>query len=198
MPKVKLSIDCSGHNASVLLSDHNERHLCPVTCDTSDQLLFYTLPKILKENEIDISDINLIAWGQGPGSFTGIRICATWLQTLSYIQSTKVIPICSLRARAQEHIEQHNITSGQLTTYLSANRVYAYFGQWKVSDGLIVPLKPVSVVNKDELKSADIDLGSYEATALNIDKLSKPLEAELSQHVSPFEIRPNYLFDHFS
>ena len=198
MQKVKLSIDCSGQDASFILTDQNNKPVSDLLYDSSDRLLFKSLPSVLKENNIAIENIDLIAWGQGPGSFTGIRICATWLQSLAYTHQIKVVPVCSLRARAQQYIEKNCITNGTFSAHLSANRAYDYFGQWTITDGLVVPMKPVSVINKDELNTSDIDLGPYEATALNIHKISQSLEGNSINYVTAFEIRPNYLFDHFS
>ena len=200
MQKVKLSIDCSDHNASFVLTNKNNTLLSSLVSNSSDKLLSQILPGTLKEINLTLSDIDMIAWGQGPGSFTGIRICAAWLQSIVYIHNNiEVISVCSLRARTQNYIEQNNITNGAFSTFLSANRYYAYFGEWVIKDGFVTtPKQPVKVVNKDVLGKEDIDLKSYEANALNINNISKSLENDPDYIVSAFEIRPNYLFDHFN
>ena len=198
MQRVKLSIDCSGHSASFLLTDGDNKPISDIVFDSSDNLLFKALPNKLTEYHLKISDISDVAWGQGPGSFTGIRICATWLQGVAYVNDIKVIPICSLRARTQQYIEKNNITNGSISTFLSANRLYNYFGQWNIDNGFVLPNHSVTVVKNEELKSTDIDLKEYAATAHGINKLSHLFNNNSEYNMNPFEIRPNYLFDHFN
>lgn len=198
MQQVKLSIDCSSQVASFILTDANNHSISNIICDSSDELLFRKLPQTLNFHHLSVSDINDIAWGQGPGSFTGIRICASWLQSLAYIHNIKVKPICSLRARAQEYIEVNNISNGSFNSFLTANRLYAYYGRWVINNGFIESIQDVSVVNKKSLDDSVVDLGDYEPTALNIDKLSRGSFKHDSDLVGAFDIRPNYLFDHFN
>lgn len=59
----------------------------------------YMIPEIdiaLKKVNISLKDIDSVALGIGPGSYTGIRIPLTIAKTLNVINKTKIIPLSSL------------------------------------------------------------------------------------------------------
>lgn len=61
-------------------------------------LLLPLLESILKEESIEIDEIERIVVVNGPGSFTGIRIGLTVAKTLGYAKNIPVYPISSLKA----------------------------------------------------------------------------------------------------
>ena len=198
MHPIKLSIDCSSQSASFILSDASGNAITDLIIDKSDSLLFKRLPETFNQFDVTTKDIAMIAWGQGPGSFTGIRICATWIQSLSYIHQLSVLPICSLRARAQEYCHKNNVSNGQLSAYLTANRQFVYKGVWQLDNGFVCASNDLSIVNKDQLDQSCFNLDEYNASAYEIDFLSKSVENDKRLLTNSFDIRPNYLFDQFN
>jgi len=63
--------------------------------------LISNLAKILKENDLQMSDIDVIATNIGPGSFTGIRVCVTVARIISQQLNIKVYGIPSLEILAR-------------------------------------------------------------------------------------------------
>ena len=61
-------------------------------------LLLPLLETILKEENIEIEDLDRIIVVNGPGSFTGIRIGLTVAKTIGYAKKIPVYPISSLKA----------------------------------------------------------------------------------------------------
>lgn len=55
-----------------------------------------------------LSELDLLAWGCGPGSFTGLRIAASVIQALTFTYNLSCIKISSLAALAQTAYNRHN------------------------------------------------------------------------------------------
>lgn len=57
---------------------------------------------VLAEANITLSAVDVLSFGRGPGSFTGVRIAASVIQGLSIGIQKPIIPISTLRALAQK------------------------------------------------------------------------------------------------
>jgi len=66
------------------------------------ELALPMLVDVLRENNVELQDLDAIAYGAGPGSFTGLRIACGLAQGLALGRALPVIGISSLEAIAQE------------------------------------------------------------------------------------------------
>ena len=88
------------------------------------QLLMPMIRSLLEETATDLSDLDAIVLGNGPGSFIGMRIAASVAQGLAFGSGIHIIPISSLAAVAAQVLEEHDVTEVVVTQDAHMNEVY--------------------------------------------------------------------------
>lgn len=97
-----LAISTSSNTASVALLEDDkciqELNICNER--THSEKLMPLIDELLKNNNITLSDIGLIACDNGPGSFTGIRIGVATVKALAEAKNIPVVSCSSLEGLA--------------------------------------------------------------------------------------------------
>lgn len=105
------------------------------------QKLLGMIDDVLKEAKLDKSSIDGIAFGQGPGSFTGVRIATAHCQGLALGLDIPVVGISTLATLAQSAVVHTGESQSSITPIISAidaRMSEVYFAQYHVVDGLVV------------------------------------------------------------
>jgi tRNA threonylcarbamoyladenosine biosynthesis protein TsaB len=66
------------------------------------KILLPMINNLLTDTQISLNDLDAIAWGQGPGSFTGLRIAAAVTQGLAISHDLPVLSVSTLAALAHQ------------------------------------------------------------------------------------------------
>lgn len=88
---------------------------------------------VLEDAGISLSDLDAIAFGRGPGSFTGVRIGISVAQGLAFGAGVPLIGISTLAAMAQGAYRLDGAL--QVLTAIDARMNEVYFGRYELIDG---------------------------------------------------------------
>ncbi len=97
-----LSIETSTEYCSVALwQDGALMERCELVGQKHSELLLAMLDGLLQDAGCRMQDMDGIAFGKGPGSFTGVRIACGVAQGLAFGAGLNVVGVCTLQALAQ-------------------------------------------------------------------------------------------------
>lgn len=97
---------------------------------------------LLRENAVQLRQLDALAFISGPGSFTGLRIGMGVIQGLAMGADLPVLPISTLQALAQEAIEKKSVSADELIMpVIDARMDEVYWGLYGNRDGLAQPLQ---------------------------------------------------------
>ena len=106
--------------------------ICP---QQHSQRILPMIDEILKEAKVTLQDLDYLAFGRGPGSFTGVRIATGVLQGLALGTGHKVVGISTLAAMAQQAYEQNQCE--KITAAIDARMSEVYFGQYQLQQNIM-------------------------------------------------------------
>ncbi len=124
-----LALDSSSDACSVALyCDGKTNHLFEMAVKSHTQRLLPMVDEILRQAHCELSALNAIAYGCGPGSFTGLRICMGVVQGLAFGANLPVIPVSTLRAMACGFSQEHVSNDLPVLVALDARMDEVYWG----------------------------------------------------------------------
>lgn len=100
-------------------------------------LLLPMVQEVLAEAGLTLAGLDAIAFGRGPGSFTGVRIATGVTQGLAFATDLPVLPISTLAALAQGALRE--LGSQQVAAAIDARMGEVYWGLYRAQDGVMVP-----------------------------------------------------------
>jgi tRNA threonylcarbamoyladenosine biosynthesis protein TsaB len=99
-------------------------------------LILPMIESVLAEADIGVQTLDAIAFGRGPGAFTGVRIAASIVQGIAFAAELPVIPVSTLAALALGAMRETAIT--QVMAALDARKDEVYWGCYRQVDDALV------------------------------------------------------------
>jgi len=91
-------------------------------------LILSMIDDLLREAKIASKDLDVIAFGRGPGSFMGIRVAAGVVQGIAFAHSIPVVPVSTLAAISMVAMEQTG--ADQVLAAIDARMKEVYWGAY--------------------------------------------------------------------
>ena len=141
-----LAFDTSTQASSVALSLQEKIKTVSLTTKghSSDSIL-ELIHALLSEAQISLSHIDVIGFGRGPGSFTGLRIAAALAQGLACAYDIPIVPVSTLQTLAQTaytNFQQENVAVA-----MDARMDQIYWGIFKLNpQGIMEALTSEAVI----------------------------------------------------
>ncbi len=109
-----------------------------VTPRLHNQRLFAMLGELLPDGDLVRSGIDAIAYGCGPGSFTGLRIAASAAQGLAFASRLPAVAVCTLACQAQTALRLYRLPDGvEVLSLLDARIGEVYYGLYAIEEGRV-------------------------------------------------------------
>ncbi|WP_067519790.1 tRNA (adenosine(37)-N6)-threonylcarbamoyltransferase complex dimerization subunit type 1 TsaB [Endozoicomonas ascidiicola] len=99
---------------------------------------------LLAKAGVTLKQLDAIAFGRGPGAFTGLRVATAMTQGLAYAVDLPVIPVSTLAALAQQAYREQN--TSHVLSAIDARMSEVYWGAYKAENGLMTPMLDEQVI----------------------------------------------------
>ncbi len=188
-----LSVDSTAQTGSVAIVDNGKiSALYTIEAQTHSTTLLPMIESVMKSLDLSVTDMDLLAVSNGPGSFTGIRIGVAAVKGLAFKDNIPCIGISSLEAMA------HNLAGldGIICPVINARRSQVYTALFRSEGGVITRLTEDSVALIPEMDDflSGYDCPVYfsgdaaEAVFESVTHSSKMLPPVLLRHPSAYGV----------
>ncbi|WP_250657543.1 tRNA (adenosine(37)-N6)-threonylcarbamoyltransferase complex dimerization subunit type 1 TsaB [Alkalimarinus coralli] len=149
-----LALDTSSEGCSAaLIKEGDVTSIYEVVPRDHTRKIIPMIQQVLKESDTQADQLDAIAFGRGPGSFTGLRIAAGVTQGLAYGLGIKVIPVSTLEAMALEAYMTDG--SQKVAVAVDARMDEVYWGAFEITDNNAIALQPECVCAPEQVMLPD-------------------------------------------
>lgn len=150
------------------------------------ELILKQCDKLLAEAGLIPNQLDAIAFGRGPGSFTGLRIAAGVTQGIAFATDLPVIGVSTLAAQAQKASLIH--PGHAYFSAIDARMKEIYWGVYQLGDDNLVTLVDVEAINKPtdiHYNRSDTLIGVGSAWKAYRPELELALKTSKIKHIYP-------------
>jgi len=196
-----LGLDTSSNACSVALLEGSQQDFScierfEIAPRQHTQLILPMIDSVLDEAGYDIKQIDALAFGRGPGAFTGVRVATGVIQAIAYGADLPVAQISSLAAIAQG-------CSGQNDKLLVANDARMdeiYFAAYEINAGFMTLTGREQVLKPQQLgavldNSIELD-DSWQTVGSGWSVYAEQLLSIASQCCSLPDMRDEFSYPH--
>lgn len=138
------------------------------------------LDAVMADAGCTLADINVVAFGRGPGSFTGVRIGVGVAQGIAFARQLPVVPVSTMAAVAQIAIDDYAAT--RIAVAMDARMGEVYAGHFVEENGLATAVDDERVCPPSEYKP--VDTSQWFAAGTGWSEFETVLQANFSQQIT--------------
>ena len=105
--------------------------------------------ELLQDAGLKLTQLDALAFGRGPGAFTGLRVAAAVAQGLAYGAGLPVVPVSNLAALAHAAFRRHG--AQKVLACLDARMHEVYWGAFTCRSGSVEPLSEEALCPPGEI-----------------------------------------------
>ncbi|WLQ11500.1 tRNA (adenosine(37)-N6)-threonylcarbamoyltransferase complex dimerization subunit type 1 TsaB [Hahella aquimaris] len=217
-----LALDTSSDACSVALWNDGElTEMLETTPRAHAKRCLPMIDRLLGDSSLRVGQLDALAFGRGPGSFTGLRIAAGIVQGLAFGADLPVVPVSTLEAMAFAWFKRQEGPVGQVVCLLDARMNEVYWAGYEHStDGVkeiyaeqVGPPEMVDAIDSEQelailgsgliylerlpavlVESSQIQAPEWGPRAAAMAEMAAPMFA-MGRIVSAIEAQPIYLRD---
>lgn len=106
---------------------------------------------LLQQAGISLSECDAIAFGKGPGSFTGVRTACGVVQGLAFGSDLPVIPLVTLEVMAEACYQQESQAT-DVVCVMDARMGEVYWAQYRLSHGTWLEIMPPALALASDIQ----------------------------------------------
>jgi tRNA threonylcarbamoyladenosine biosynthesis protein TsaB len=157
-------------------------------------LILGMMDDLFKQAEITIAEIDAVAFGRGPGSFTGVRVGVGVAQGIAFARDVPVIPISSLAAVAQGAADALDIDEAAVA--MDARMGEVYCASYQRENGIVRLINHERVCPPEQFKPESAQQWTGIGTAWGVydESLRQNFEGLLAEvHVEHYPLATSVL-----
>ena len=112
-------------------------------------LILGMVDELLKQADVSLQQLDALAFGRGPGSFTGVRMATGVIQGLAFSADLPVAAVSTLAAVAQQVVAEAQGTT--VYSALDARMGEVYWAEYQLLDGQLHAVGEERVIAPDKI-----------------------------------------------
>mgnify|MGYP001329495761 FL=1 len=147
-----LSLDVSGNYSSISLLNEDEVNTFTQTHDRKDRPDWDKLfSSIGFDSTKDFDSLDGMAFARGPGSYTALRITASFLKAIAEVKKLPLIAISNLESIAHEASNWIDKIETKIYVAIEADTNESYFCSYQKNDHQLNPISAEGLLQMEEL-----------------------------------------------
>lgn len=110
---------------------------------------FAMIERALSEARLEREEINCLAVGLGPGSYTGIRVAISIAQGWQFALGVKLLGLSTVECLAAQ--ARHDGLRGEVNIVIDAQRGEFYLSKWELTEQSRTEVEPLRLATRDDM-----------------------------------------------
>ena len=158
MPNI-LAIETSSEACSLAISNGDRLAVChELIPQQHTEKLLPLMQQLMNDVNLTYQDLDVVATGCGPGSFTGTRLACSITQGLAYSIGIPVVSVSSMQILAQGMNREFKCS--EVIVLINAHMEQIYVGEFEFVEGKVIS-SDEKALNLDQINSIHLPRGSF-------------------------------------